>query len=367
MTLATAALVSTLLASPGFTLHEWGTFTSVAGEDGAPIEWRPLAGPSDLPSFVYTMNRPGFRVGSVGKGELRGNVRMETPVIYFYADEALDVSLSVSFTGGTITEWYPWVREFRGGSVDWGTFKVLPGTNPALPKEAAPSHYYPAREVDAATVRVCSTGEPAREQHERFLFYRGVGTFALPLAAKVKGGELELGGVAGDALVFENRDGKVGVSRVKLGVATQRVARPVLHASVKDAHALVLELLISSGLYEREAKAMLETWRDTWFEEGLRVMYLVPRATTDALLPLQVKPAPQSSVRTLVGRFEVLTDERVAAARKTVLSTGKMESLGRFAEPLVKRARVGASAAEQKRLDALLEAWGASDGNAVVQ
>jgi hypothetical protein len=364
MTLATAALVSTLLASPGFTLHEWGTFTSVAGEDGAPIDWRPLAGPSDLPSFVYTMRHAGFRGGQVGKGELRGNVRMETPVIYFYADEALDVSLSVSFTGGTITEWYPWVREFRGSSVDWGTFKVLPGTNPALPKEAAPSHYYPAREVDAATVRVCSADQ---QQHERFLFYRGVGTFQLPLSAKVKGGALELGGVAGDALVFESRAGKVGVSRVKLGVETQRVSRPALNASVKDAHALVLELLISSGLYEKEAKAMLETWRDTWFEEGLRVMYLVPRATTDALLPLQVKPVPQSSVRTLVGRFEVLTDERVAAARKTVLSTGKMESLGRFAEPLVKRARVGASAAEQKKMDALLTAWGASSGNAVVQ
>lgn len=367
MNLATAALVASLLASPGFTLHEWGTFTSVAGEDGAPIAWRPLAGPSDLPSFVYGLNHSGFRVGQVGKGDLRGSVRMETPVIYFYADEPLDVSLSVSFPGGMITEWYPWVREFRGSSVDWGTFKVLPGANPALPKEAAPSHYYPAREVDAATVRVCASGGGEPPQHERFLFYRGVGTFGLPLSAKVKAGGLEVGGLGGDALVFERREGKVGVSRVKLTANAQRLARPALNANVKDAHALVLELLISSGLYEKEAKAMLETWRDTWFEEGLRVIYLVPRATTDALLPLQVKPAPQSSVRTLVGRFELLTDERVAAAKKTVLATGKMESLGRFAEPLVKRARVGASASEQKKMDELLDAWGQPGGNSVVQ
>ena len=34
-------------------VHEWGTFTSVSGSDGVSLEWRPLSGPSDLPSFVY--------------------------------------------------------------------------------------------------------------------------------------------------------------------------------------------------------------------------------------------------------------------------------------------------------------------------
>jgi len=32
--------------------HEWGTFTTVAGEDGRAIEWLPLSGPTDLPCFV---------------------------------------------------------------------------------------------------------------------------------------------------------------------------------------------------------------------------------------------------------------------------------------------------------------------------
>jgi hypothetical protein len=33
-------------------VHEWGTFTSVAAEDGTAVEWVPQQGPRDLPCFV---------------------------------------------------------------------------------------------------------------------------------------------------------------------------------------------------------------------------------------------------------------------------------------------------------------------------
>ena len=29
----------------GLTVHEWGTFTSIAGRDGQAMEWQPLTGP----------------------------------------------------------------------------------------------------------------------------------------------------------------------------------------------------------------------------------------------------------------------------------------------------------------------------------
>ena len=32
--------------------HEWGTFTTVADEQGNPTEWLPLSGQSDLPCLV---------------------------------------------------------------------------------------------------------------------------------------------------------------------------------------------------------------------------------------------------------------------------------------------------------------------------
>src|SRR6185295_4264802 len=40
-------------ADPGtLTVHEWGTFTTVAGPDGLAVDWLPLGGPIDLPCFV---------------------------------------------------------------------------------------------------------------------------------------------------------------------------------------------------------------------------------------------------------------------------------------------------------------------------
>jgi hypothetical protein len=35
------------------TVHEWGTFTSVAGKDGAAIDWDTLGCTNDLPAFVH--------------------------------------------------------------------------------------------------------------------------------------------------------------------------------------------------------------------------------------------------------------------------------------------------------------------------
>ena len=65
------ALVVALVAPVGFVVvrgqdtraadlvvHEWGTFTSVAGPDGQAVPWRPLSGSSDLPCFVRLLN-PG--------------------------------------------------------------------------------------------------------------------------------------------------------------------------------------------------------------------------------------------------------------------------------------------------------------------
>src|SRR5260370_11351728 len=83
------------------TAHEWGTFTSIAGSDGSAVEWSPLAGSTDLPGFVEHFRDAGFKLG------LRGTVRMETPVLYFYDSREEAVSVKVTFAKGVITEWYP--------------------------------------------------------------------------------------------------------------------------------------------------------------------------------------------------------------------------------------------------------------------
>ena len=67
------------IATPAnLTVHEWGTFTSVAGRDGKAVQWLPLAGPNDLPCFVeYFQNRlykelwADSRRSAKGSGRLR--------------------------------------------------------------------------------------------------------------------------------------------------------------------------------------------------------------------------------------------------------------------------------------------------------
>lgn len=65
-------------------------------------------------------------------------------------------------------------------------------------------------------------------------------------------------------------------------------------------------LLVREGLYDAEVRAMIDTWRDLWSADGVRVLYMVPRPFTDEVLPLQITPAPATVVRVLVGRAELL-------------------------------------------------------------
>jgi hypothetical protein len=328
---------------PGFTVHEWGTFTSLSGEDTYQLEWRPLGGPTDLPRFVYgpkdgrsqeLLTKSGF-----------STVRMETPVIYFYSDREREVSAKVLMPKGRITEWYPRATAVPNG-YDWGKIQVLPKSAVKLPHEGKPSHYYPAREVDAATLRVGT-------EHEKFLFYRGVGYFGLPLQARRYTDDTVILTPAGapleNVILFENRGGQLGFTVVDRLQDKTMVERPPLNQTLSGIRAELERALINRGLYAKEAAAMLETWKDTWFEEGLRAFYIVPRKTADELLPLTITPFPKTTVRVLVGRAEVLTpgfESRVEAVvdrlnaddiAERQAAVADLKKLGRFAHPVLRR------------------------------
>jgi len=181
-----------------FVTHEWGTFTSVAREDGTAVEWAPLLGPSDLPCFVS-------RDRQIRKVALRGLVRMETPVLYFYARQPATLSIHVDFPQGLITEWYPnplpaapqrqTVRNSTS-SIEWKQVRVIPGTDLSYPVTKGASHYYSARNTDATPLRI-------GDQQEKMIFYRGVGDFAPPLRARYDSeGKLEIRNTGSKAIPF---------------------------------------------------------------------------------------------------------------------------------------------------------------------
>lgn len=360
-------------------VHEWGTFTTIAGVDGGSIDWRPLTGHADLPTFVYTRSRwpQGIRnQNRFRKQQIRTRVRMETPVIYFYTPLERKVSVKVGFPEGTITEWYPRARSIQGG-IDWGTFLIQPNARVPLLREKGESHYYPARNVDAAPIRVCAVGAKPNYEYEKFLFYRGVGKFDahLPLVARADGNDrvvVRNRGAAPIATVirFERKGEQVRYS-VTAGLAASAGEVSLPQGKPRALGSLLADLqraLVAQGLYAKEATAMIDTWKDHWFTEGSRVFYVVPRPTTDAILPLTITPKPDETVRVMVGRIELLAPKRIRtitdlawklASRDEATRAAARAELnkhGRFAEPILRTVRAKATdKAHKARLGKLID------------
>ncbi len=302
LTLASSLAVSIFAAELGnrgaIVAHEWGTFTSVAGPDGNPVEWTTLGGPPDLPCFVQR--------GPVYKSEFSSLVRMETPVLYFYSSRPAELSVQVnSLPLGNMTEWYPKATD-SGKSLRWDSIKLDPAGHPDLPVSKGQSRYFAARNTDSTLLNV-------NGQWEKMLFYRGVGSFAIPLRPKFTAdGKIEVRNVSQDgiplAIFFENRSGKLGyhIESDLRGSAT--IDSPELTGNIAGVRAVIVKALIErGGLYPKEAQAMMDTWQDSWFEKGTRIIYVLPQRPVDALLPLTITPAPAELTRAFVGRIEILS------------------------------------------------------------
>jgi hypothetical protein len=321
--------------APTLTVHEWGTFTSIAGEDGRAVQWLPQGGPSDLPCFV---ERGQFKVS------LPGTVRMETPVLYFYAPRQVTVNVKVGFREGSITEWYPHARtaaSWAGAAVDstisWSDVIVSPGLSPVFPVEPGASHYYHARHTEATPLLVES-------QTEKFLFYRGVGQFAPPISATVQpDGRIAVSTPGntpiGDVILFENRRGAMAFDVRSLSTGRATLDRPALDDATGTPERDLVRILVAHGLYEKEAEAMVATWSDSWFEEGARLLYIAPRAVVDAIVPLTITPAPSVVERVFVGRMELVTPVTRRDVRLALATDDRqmLQQYGRFLRPIGER------------------------------
>jgi hypothetical protein len=361
---ADRATPQTANQQPGLIAHEWGTFTSIAGTRGQAIDWLPFTGSVDAPGFVHRdllplKGLPGFvyHTQKRQKFALRGTIRMETPVLYFYSNRDLTVSVHVSFLSGLITEWYPAASRVTptedvtsgtlydkqiDGSLDWSQVTLEPQTTPDLARDAGGSRYYAARKTSSTPLRVSSaTGD----EHEKFLFYRGVSAAPVPIMAR----SLENGGVAVTSLLkkeeipgmilFERRGQRLGFA---LGTGRHEETifdPPPLTGSLDSLTAELEEMLVAHGLYRDEAHAMLETWGDSWFEEGSRLIYIVPASYVNTVLPLNIRPVPQQTMRVFVGRMEIINPATLEEVQQAIYSRDQatLRKYCRFLEPIMHR------------------------------
>jgi hypothetical protein len=380
-----------------FVVHEWGTNTIVVGSDGT-MQRGLHHEEEDLPAFVYDRVKAGRLPGSASV-----EVKMETPVLYFYSPTPRTEQVAVEFPAGVMTQWYPAVagfyppiatpdgdpadaldpvldvqfpfhsaqcvtdyRKIGQGRLDWGSVDVL-GRDEVVALPDAPLDHYTwshARAVAANAVRVSGVpGADTAAQAERFLFYRGLGNFALPVAIDAgyqgKWGSLGLtnqGTQSVGAVVTIDVAPEGGAFHVYPaglapgGALTDDVrgqAHQALDAYAADLGAAITQALDGTGLYHDEAVAMVSTWSRQWFRTpGTRVLYLAPQPWTEAQLPLHLDPPPASLVRVMMIRVEVITpdEENLDGAALAAYLTdpagaqAHFQALGRFAEPRLRNA-----------------------------
>jgi hypothetical protein len=413
------ALAVPLALSPGgercaaaeyLVVHEWGTFTSMQGSDGIALEGLHHEEES-LPAFVYSrtevrecpLREQGYK--GLECDVERVTRKMETPVIYFYSPIAHRTRVRVWFQRGLLSQWFP-VSDLLGppelgrddGPLDlskveksfleWDVDVLAPGRGAdAIPSVRDGDPWSFQRLPDSNVVRTRARTAPRMGpvESEKFLFYRGLGTFDLPIQARVSAaGALALSNSGKEDLrglfVIQVENGR-GAFReapvVPAGGSAADVAPPLSSDSATGAassiDAMVERLvpaleakLVAAGLYPKEAEAMARTWERSYFRtEGLRLLYLVPDALTQSILPLSIDPPPKSIVRVLVGRLECITPRVEAEVERALRDRGsqnaelrhaadeRLERLGRFLEPHLRRAiartqdeRVRASANE---------------------
>src|SRR5215472_65051 len=391
---ATSSTVGGAEGSPhydgrGFVVHEWGTDTIVVGSDGT-LQRGLHHEEEDLPAFVYDRVKAGV--------ELSAYVKMETPVTYFYSDQPRTVSAKVGFPHGIFSQWYPEVSLFVPGIAPTGALAAAPQLPPAaadpfldvrfpFQQSMCTSHYAgvvqdgdtfsawmpPTGLLDWGPVDVLAQGtlvQPAdapidqytwslarqvasnavrnsRGQVEQFLFYRGLGDFALPVAVTATGGGAvtlhnALGQAIGPVFVLNVGTASAAFAFDSEGIAPGQTLgekapaldlAPSLDAFVQSLGATVTEALDRTGLYHDEAVAMVNTWQRQWFRTpGMRLLYLVPQAWTDASIPLTIDPAPDAITRVMMIRVEVLTPELEAADTAAAQQLGASQTAAQGAQ-----------------------------------
>lgn len=356
----------------GLVVHEWGTFLAMNGADGVTLDGM-YHEEHALPPFVHARSKDQLRMPTVS---LKG----ETPVIYFYTNRRQQVTVRVKFPDGVWTQWYPQASlvkpsvtqtgsplEAKNGFIAWRA-EILPGDTaksaPAPPTTQTDALWNYARDVDAALVRTIDrTSGKERAESDRFLFYRGLGRAKLPLQmTSEKEGTLVYSTNETDAVshlfVLRVENGK-GVyryipalapgERVNDVIPTMKGALPMPEFTRKIADDLA-DKLTEAGLYGKEARAMVNTWSQSYFQtDGVRVLFALPQSWTDRFIPMEVEPRPKKIVRVMVGRLELILPEREKQAETAIRDLASpdttkrehayafLQEQGRYMEPVIRR------------------------------
>jgi len=335
LTSAVGAAPATKAVPASLLVHEWGTFTSFQDHNGKSIGGINVDD-EPVPGFVHridelpVLSQNSLPASSSSKGAPSchpdATLRLETPVVYFYPRPGFDaqepIDVRAEFSGGWLTEFYPNAKSTvpgfpklleptDKGSLQWRGLRLIAHPTAPLPETSD--------QVWLAPRKVRSTVVATDDEREKYLFYRGVGNRDAPIVVRRED----------DRLTIMRRDGEKTLTRLPLMWLVQVQSdgrvwyRTVSGQGNKEAVSVLgrgdeagdlpglrkrlTAALVAHGLFTDEARAMLETWQQSYFgSEGVRLFYLLPQAWTEANLPLTLS-IHADKVRVMMGRIELIS------------------------------------------------------------
>jgi hypothetical protein len=383
--LGVALLLSSLPAAAQngkWTIHEWGTFTSLQNESGDTLGGI-NTDDEPVPDFVHrighnlvqsTGQAPNFFSKGIAPCHPDVSMRLETPVIYFHPPtsqtKADAVNVSVTFRGGWLTEFFPKADPTAPGLI----LSKNPDTDQINYNPIAPLHSsmeskleWDHLEIGGAARNLPNTTEHvwtspravqtapilARNgEGEKFIFYRGIAHIDAPLKIShdTNSGELLFRSHLPEVhsakplavralwLVDIRKNGAIAFRSLPSLSLDNNSKKILAHTSSEFAsgdfssgnlaklRASLQSALVADGLFKDEAEGLLNTWEASYFKSpGLRVFFLVPREWTDFYLPLEIS-LPANINRVMVGRIELITPEqRKILATISQFSPSKIE------------------------------------------
>jgi hypothetical protein len=334
-------------------IHEWGTFTALQDEQGAPLGWINTED-EPVPPFCHRLSKSLLvPVDDLAPGYFKDAprchpdviLRLETPVVYFHPPKSAKlpatVNLRVEFRGGWLTEYYPDAKVYAPGvqnRLQYG--RLTSGTQGSLEwrglqvgKEGVSPETKDAVWLSPRNVK-CAPVTTAKGESEQFLFYRGVGYLKAPLLTRRSGDGKTLslhGWLPADLqdkapllvprlwLADIREDGTTAfrtISPIKLAAGREPLLASVPATFEEKDYSMarlgklreeMRDGLTTEGLHTDEAEALLNTWDASYFRShGMRLFFVVPRAYVDYVLPLK-SSIDADVTRAMIGRLELIT------------------------------------------------------------
>jgi hypothetical protein len=143
-----------------------------------------------------------------------------------------------------------------------------------------------------------------RGESERFLYYDGPSLRSAPVSVSFRDGQVDV--FTNPAAPAVNRRGcylQVAPAGVALVMIDNIRTRPIDISAARPqppaaAEAALAEALIKQGLTPSETAGLLQAWRPAFFQTpGRRFLSFLTREDYDQLCPLNIHPAPETTVR----------------------------------------------------------------------